>query len=283
MLSRLEDTKKQKSILEFNRHYLAKVVDNNDPLKIGRVRFRIQGIHRRIPDAKLPWAMPVKNSVQGNNNVGSINIPVLGSEIIVYFIDEYTPLILGEINRSSSIITELTDINYPDCYGFVDKGGNKFFVNTVTDEVSFVHLSGTTIQINQQGECSIKTASNLNLESQGSINISAKENVIIDCKSLQTNVNELQLKSNTSTLLSSLGATTVSGANVILASAAGMIVNAATFIVNALFGPWLPINGWAVQGNATPGTPIGSPPTPPTAPTARNKPTIEPFTDKLNY
>ena len=213
MFSKLKDLKKRESVLEYNRHYLAKVVDNNDPLKLFRLKFRIQGLHRNITDSNLPWTAPINASLQGNNSIGSINIPVLGSEIIVYFVDDYTPITLGTISRVGNQNQELISTNYPNCYGFVDRGGNKWFVNTDTNECSFTHQTGTTIKISGSGEVQVQSAGKISLESQQNINLKSASNIEIECAQFSVKSNTTSITATSSLTLSSLGSTILAGAS----------------------------------------------------------------------
>ena len=70
---------------------VAVVEDINDPLKCGRVRARIIGLHTpdkfKLPTDQLPWAMVLNNtaSVSGIGTTGCNFLP--GSWVIVSSID----------------------------------------------------------------------------------------------------------------------------------------------------------------------------------------------------
>jgi hypothetical protein len=76
--------------------YYAIVEDRNDPLKMGRCRVRVIGIHNtnknEVPTEALPWSQTLVNA-------NSINIPKENEWVAVYFIDNNTdyPVILGVI------------------------------------------------------------------------------------------------------------------------------------------------------------------------------------------
>jgi len=71
------------------------VEDNNDPLKAGRVRVRIHGLHSPktikkeldgIPTNELPWAEPVMPIHEGSvSGFGIWSIPVQGSHVMCFF------------------------------------------------------------------------------------------------------------------------------------------------------------------------------------------------------
>ena len=43
---------------KFNDHWTGKVIDNADPLFMGRVKIRILGYYDGISDSAIPWALP---------------------------------------------------------------------------------------------------------------------------------------------------------------------------------------------------------------------------------
>ena len=73
----------------------AVVEDNNDPLKAGRVRVRIHGLHTEnilvseidgIPVEELPWAQPCMPIIEGSvSGYGSWSVPLQGSHVMVFF------------------------------------------------------------------------------------------------------------------------------------------------------------------------------------------------------
>jgi len=69
--------------------------NKTDPLKLGRIKVRVFGVHRDnrnndkyegIPTKDLPWANPVfgSSSIDG---ISDFNIPSQGSTVIVAFMD----------------------------------------------------------------------------------------------------------------------------------------------------------------------------------------------------
>jgi len=75
--------------------YRGVVEDNNDPLKMGRVRVRVWGLHtdkksksntEGIPVDELPWADPCLPIMGGGiSGFGMFGVPVNGSHIMVFF------------------------------------------------------------------------------------------------------------------------------------------------------------------------------------------------------
>jgi hypothetical protein len=75
--------------------YRGVVEDNNDPLKAGRVRARIWGLHtsqkiqdelKGIPTDQLPWAEPCFGLTEGSvSGFGMWSLPLQGSHIMLFF------------------------------------------------------------------------------------------------------------------------------------------------------------------------------------------------------
>lgn len=79
-------------IQEFPHIYRGVVEDNNDPVKAGRIRIRILGIHsdnlKYVPTDTLPWAIPATSiglDGGGLRNIGQYKVPDIGSHLFVFF------------------------------------------------------------------------------------------------------------------------------------------------------------------------------------------------------
>ncbi len=83
------------------RWFIGKVVDNNDPLRLGRVRINILGIHDNIADAgDLPWASMVLPTTEGGVSTGFPPSLDLGAQVFGIFLDgvqSQLPLVIGSI------------------------------------------------------------------------------------------------------------------------------------------------------------------------------------------
>lgn len=66
--------------------WLGKVVDINDPQKIGRVRVNVFGKFDQIPISDIPWAYPGNNNTGGSSTGGGfLSVPKLNSIVSVRF------------------------------------------------------------------------------------------------------------------------------------------------------------------------------------------------------
>jgi phage baseplate assembly protein gpV len=80
---------------QLNHFYRGVVEDNKDPLKAGRVRVRIHGLHTYkktksetdgIPTEELPWAEPCMPIHEGSvSGFGSWAVPLQGSQVMLFF------------------------------------------------------------------------------------------------------------------------------------------------------------------------------------------------------
>jgi len=111
----------------FNGHFIGVVEDNLDPLKMGRCRIRVLGLHTSnknksaitgIPTNELPWALPVNPISNGSvSGLGDWKIPVKGSYVVLFFLngDHSDPLYFGSIGGYPKTAPDSTKgFNDPD-------------------------------------------------------------------------------------------------------------------------------------------------------------------------
>ena len=61
-------------------HWLGEVIDNVDPLKMGRCKVKVLGKYDNLPDDAIPWATPMNR-----DTVGSHNVPRIGDIVSARF------------------------------------------------------------------------------------------------------------------------------------------------------------------------------------------------------
>lgn len=158
------------------------VIDNDDPDKLLRVKVRVPLVHRDITDGNLPWARPITLAAASGMTGGSgaISVPATGSRVALIFTDEslYNACYLGGMADAETLPDELLE-GYPDSYGWIDAGGNIFFVNTATGEMKIVHVTGSSIKIKNDGSMEVAAASGINISSQSTIDILSANSVNI--------------------------------------------------------------------------------------------------------
>jgi hypothetical protein len=157
---------------DYSKRFLAKVVDNNDPLKKQRIKVTIPNLLEGDA-ANLPWLARISPTGLGYGpSYGSVMVPAVGSWVVVRF--EEGKLEYGHFDGStpmgSAFVSPLMT-NYPFRYGFQDPVGNYFYVDTTpgSETASFVHKSGTILTIAANGAVTINTASNEQVTINGNL------------------------------------------------------------------------------------------------------------------
>ena len=140
---------------EYNT-YIGVVADNNDPLKLGRLKVDIE-VYDNLTVNELPWAYPLLSTFLGNSpNSISFNVPEIGSQVRVSFPtkDIYAPYYSGcEMNEENKCT--FFDEDYPNCYGHKDSKGNFMKINKRTGESTFQHSSTSNLQVIQDGTMAV--------------------------------------------------------------------------------------------------------------------------------
>ena len=118
-----------------NRWFVGLVIDVNDPLKLDRVRVRIQGIHTHdtslIPNSDLPWAQVAIPVTEGcSSGLGANSSLKPRAQVFGFFLDgkdSQLPLIIGSIpkiesyaNQSGDAIEGLPSLNDKSGTGDID-------------------------------------------------------------------------------------------------------------------------------------------------------------------
>tara|TARA_B100002019_G_scaffold53958_1_gene46101 strand:- start:7492 stop:8337 length:846 start_codon:yes stop_codon:yes gene_type:complete len=106
-----------------NRWFIGLVIDVDDPLKLDRVKVRIQGIHTHdttlIPNADLPWAqvaIPVTEG--GSSGIGANSSIKPRAQVFGFFLDgknSQLPLVIGSIPKIETYANQSGDADnaYP--------------------------------------------------------------------------------------------------------------------------------------------------------------------------
>ena len=128
--------------------YRGKIVDNNDPLKRGRVKAEIYPMFNGISSADLPWAIPLFSSFEGANpGVGCFSVPKVGSMMAFYFEEGfvYSPVCLGEYPDGVNGVPVSALVNYPNRKVWKTTSGVEIIVDDTDKSIDLkvIHSHGT--------------------------------------------------------------------------------------------------------------------------------------------
>tara|TARA_R110001606_G_scaffold16031_2_gene64957 strand:- start:4597 stop:5340 length:744 start_codon:yes stop_codon:yes gene_type:complete len=184
--SLLKEAMENKFKFNDNKFHPAKIIANNDPEELGRVKVRVYGIYDdTIPDDDLPWAVPDFTFI--GSSLGSFIVPTVDTIVNVYFEndDMYLPKYTTKVLQKDSLkdmSANYTD-DYPDTMVFFEtENGDYFKINRKTKKMTFRHASGLIITTDKDGKIiidntttegalDIRIAGDTNLYSQGDTKI----------------------------------------------------------------------------------------------------------------
>lgn len=141
------------------------VIDNNDPLGLDRVKCSVPELYN--PDiGPIPWIVPVKASMFGQGGgCGSFGVPPVGSTLIIALQenDANYPVYLGYF-----VSMQNKNPNPPGVHALVDQSGSTLKVDTNSNELTYSHVSGVTINM-KDGNLSITASSNQTVKISGNV------------------------------------------------------------------------------------------------------------------
>ena len=150
--------------------FLGKVIDNSDPLNLGRIRAQIQGLYDSS-FGELPWCGPKKASPFGIGPTwGVFGSPAIGSDVRVTLQNgdphypEYEP-----------IQANPPDSEFPTggaSWGFKDPYGNVLKV-LQNKTVEFRAAAGVTLNISPAGSLSVTSVADLTINTSGDLSINS--------------------------------------------------------------------------------------------------------------
>jgi hypothetical protein len=211
--------------------WTGKVVDNNDALKLGRVRVRIFSYYDDVPEEALPWSIPEVTYLGAST--ANLVVPPIDSVIRGYFENGdlmkpiYTGIIsvdnpveaaaesfIGKRSPGDSILDDAVNSDYPNTMVLLKTDeGEGVTLNRKTGLMKINHRSGIKIQIDPNGSISFEQSlskkidneeaakmtvsleGNFDLNANGEVNLNAKKNVNIESVFGDINLGNNKLKS----------------------------------------------------------------------------------------
>ena len=133
--------------------YMGIVVDNADPLRLGRVRVAANGIFEANSIHDLPWLLKYTPAFLGGSTLSeSFSVPELQSQVWISFPfkDTKMPAYSNYIYGQGTTTGEFAE-DYPESYGFKDSSGTLFKVNKAKKEIT-IKTDKFTLVINARGD-----------------------------------------------------------------------------------------------------------------------------------
>lgn len=152
------------------------VEDNDDPLKLGRIKVSIEGLLESDDVDALPWIDPYNPYFLGTST-GSLwfSVPEVGAEVVVAFPyeDIYFGFYIGSWNSMDKPTT--FDASYPEAYGFKDSSGNYVRIDKSGD-ITDINLVGD-VNVTIGGNLTANVGGNVTADVTGNIEATAGGNI----------------------------------------------------------------------------------------------------------
>lgn len=162
--------------------FLGKVVYNQDPLKLKRVKVSVPNLFEGDP-SKLPWVAPMFFGFAANGGGGGSAhlVPAVGTDVVIE-LQMGSPLhglYIASPIRPGNLPAEFMDADWEWTYGWKDPAGNLFIVNTKAgaNSIRILHASGTEAKILNSGRIQITGKENLQVDITGDVNATVQGNV----------------------------------------------------------------------------------------------------------
>ncbi len=154
--------------------YRGKVLDNNDPLQLGRIKVEIIPMFKGLLAEELPWATSAMPIFEGAGiNIGEFNVPKENSWVWCFFEagDHNQPVYFAEATDAVHGIPTSAKTNYPNRKVKRTSSGIETIIDDSNSNVIINHPSGTSCTIDSNGKVTIVGASSIDITASGNINI----------------------------------------------------------------------------------------------------------------
>lgn len=171
-----------------SKKYFASVVDNNDPLQLGRVQINITHLMSGWQPSLLPWAFPYSSLGGSSLLFGSSFIPEISSNVWVWFEDDENLLnpfyvsgptlesLSAHTVYSTSVAAQMIELSstYPDVKFIYFKNGICVGASSgATPELFAFHPTGAYLNIDATGNVKIKTLQKVTIDSSMKVEITS--------------------------------------------------------------------------------------------------------------
>lgn len=191
--------------------WTGKVIANNDPMRLGRVKVKIFGFYDDVEESVIPWALP-ENGYLGASTANLV-VPPVDTIVRGYFEngDPYKPVydgmitvenplaaaaesFLGARGPGDSIMDDATSsLDYPDVMVLMKTDdGEGVTLNRKNGQMKISHRSGLKIQIDPNGSILVEqsmskkivnpNAATMDVKIEGKFTLEANDDIVIDAK-----------------------------------------------------------------------------------------------------
>lgn len=169
-----------------SERWTGKVIDNDDPLKLGRVKILIFGYYDDLAETSLPWAVPDIGYVGGTN--GNFVIPEIGTILRGYFDQKdiqkpifdsvaYSQLTAQDVTKNP-LMFKMED--YPNKMVLLETDQGEYMtLNKKTGETEFHHRTGLSITIGVDGSLTIYTGEGIKGPGKLTVNAGGDADIIV--------------------------------------------------------------------------------------------------------
>lgn len=182
--------------MKFNGMYRALVMDNDDPLKYGRIKARVYPMFSDLLAAELPWAVPASPLWSGSgDSTGAFAVPAEGTYVFVFFEDGefWSPVYFAEAPTALKGLPANRITSYPDRRIFKTGGGWEVYFDDTLGEFKLTHPGGGYITIMPDGTIQVDSKADVIVRALGDIILSSGRHAFVEGSS--------SVKINSSTLL----------------------------------------------------------------------------------
>ena len=168
----------------FEGIYRGKVLDNNDPLKYGRIKVEVypmlvidSTVTNPLTSAILPWAIPAYSIWEGaGSDTGYFAVPAVDSYVYVFFEqgNVYQPVYFAEAPTATLGLPSERTTNYPDRKVLKTSSGVVFYVDDTSgsEVIKIIHPIGSNAFIDKETINLIhSTDSSIIIDKDGNIKI----------------------------------------------------------------------------------------------------------------
>jgi hypothetical protein len=175
--------------VKFAGFYRAVILDNVDPLKLGRVKLNVLGVYKDIASSDLPWSVPAFSIGFGSGSgYGNFSVPNVGSSVFVFFEagDLYQPVYFASAPDGVHGLPTDRITNYPDRNVVKAPSGIVIYIDDHDKVVKLVHPTGKYVQMNESGDVTI-VAADVTIQASGKIDVTATGEITVTGSTVDIN------------------------------------------------------------------------------------------------